>query len=87
MLLFTAFSISSSVFPIPAKTILSFGKCLRAKSTSPPETQSAPISGCDANKFTTFTLKFDFNEKCIFKSYSFDRLISSSTVSFNKEVL
>ena len=44
MPLSTAEAISSSVLPIPAKTISSGLKYFKAKFTSPPETQSAPIS-------------------------------------------
>ena len=61
----TAKDISSSVFPIPAKTIDSGLKYFKANLTSPPETQSAPISGWEDKILRSFSLKFDFREKCI----------------------
>ena len=87
ILLFIACSISSSVLPIPANTIFSGGKCLRAYLTSPPETQSAPNSLCDANILTIFSLKLDFNEKWILILSLFANLRASSIVWFNKVVL
>ena len=45
------------------KTISSGLKYFKAKFTSPPETQSAPISLCDDKIFKIFSLKLDFNEK------------------------
>ena len=83
----TAYSISSSLFPIPAKTIDSGLKNFKANLTSPPETQSAPNSGWDEIIFNIFSLKFYFKEKHILIPFlfaidkHFDIVFSNNDVS------